>query len=157
MFYTNDLSIHKFWYLKRVLELILHEYKWQFYLKRCSISAFIKEEQTSSRKITAHLLKRPLSKTGNSQALVAHICNPSYSGGRNEEDHSTKPAMTNSFQGPISKNPSQKRAGGVAQGVGLEFKPQYNTSKNAEKLESWCMTGWKVKQSSCYGVSLKKN
>jgi hypothetical protein len=26
---------------------------------------------------------------------------------------------------PISKNPSQKRAGGVAQGVGPEFKPQH--------------------------------
>jgi hypothetical protein len=27
------------------------------------------------------------------------------------------------------KNPSQKRAGGVAQGVGSEFKPQYHTKK----------------------------
>jgi hypothetical protein len=32
----------------------------------------------------------------------------------------------NSFQDPISKNLSQKRAGGVAQGVGPEFKPQYH-------------------------------
>jgi hypothetical protein len=34
---------------------------------------------------------------------------------------------------PFSKNPSQKRAGGVAQGVSLEFKPQYH--KNKEKRE----------------------
>jgi hypothetical protein len=27
------------------------------------------------------------------------------------------------------KNPSQKRAGGVAQGVGPEFNPQYHTQK----------------------------
>jgi hypothetical protein len=27
------------------------------------------------------------------------------------------------------KNPSQKRSGGVAQGVGLEFKPQYQKRK----------------------------
>jgi hypothetical protein len=27
------------------------------------------------------------------------------------------------------KNPSQKRAGGVAQGVGPEFKPQYRKKK----------------------------
>jgi hypothetical protein len=27
------------------------------------------------------------------------------------------------------KNPSQNRAGGVAQGVGPKFKPQYNTKK----------------------------
>jgi hypothetical protein len=25
-------------------------------------------------------------------ALVAHACNPSYSGGRNQKDHSSKPA-----------------------------------------------------------------
>jgi hypothetical protein len=43
-------------------------------------------------------------------------CNPSYSGGRDQEDHSSKPAQANSSRDPISKNPSQKRAGG-------EFKP----------------------------------
>jgi hypothetical protein len=29
----------------------------------------------------------------------------------------------------LEKNPLQKRAGGVAQGVGLEFKPQYCKKK----------------------------
>jgi hypothetical protein len=28
-----------------------------------------------------------------SQAPVAHACNPSYSGGRDQEDHSSKPTM----------------------------------------------------------------
>jgi hypothetical protein len=31
----------------------------------------------------------------------------------------------NSSQDPILENPSQKRAGGMAQGVGPEFKPHY--------------------------------
>jgi hypothetical protein len=31
------------------------------------------------------------------------------------------------------KNPSQKRAGGVAQGVGPEFKPQYRKTKQNKK------------------------
>jgi hypothetical protein len=31
----------------------------------------------------------------------------------------------NNSRDPISKNPSQKRAGGLTQGVGPEFKPQY--------------------------------
>jgi hypothetical protein len=31
------------------------------------------------------------------------------------------------------KNPSQKRAGGVAQGVGPEFKPQYCKKKKTPK------------------------
>jgi hypothetical protein len=64
-----------------------------------------------------------------SQELVAHACNPSYSRGRNQEDGGLKPARTNSSQDPILKKPPQKRAGGVAQGVHLEFKPQYHTQK----------------------------
>jgi hypothetical protein len=60
-------------------------------------------------------------------ALVAHACNLSYSGGRDQEDHGLKPDQANNLQDPISKNPSQKRADEVAQGVDLEFKPQYHT------------------------------
>jgi hypothetical protein len=56
---------------------------------------------------------------------VAHTCNPSNSGGRDQEDRGSKPAWANSLQDPILKKKSQKRGGGVAQGVGLEFKPQY--------------------------------
>jgi hypothetical protein len=43
---------------------------------------------------------------------MAHTCNPSYSGGRDQEG-----CGSTSSRDPISKNPSQKRAGGVAQGV----------------------------------------
>jgi hypothetical protein len=63
---------------------------------------------------------------------VTHTYNPSYSGGRDQEDHSSKPAWANSLRDPISKNPSQKWAGEVAQGVGLEFKPQYLQKKKEE-------------------------
>jgi hypothetical protein len=42
------------------------------------------------------------------QVPVAHVCNPSYSGGRDQEDHGFKPAQANSSQDPILKNPSQK-------------------------------------------------
>jgi hypothetical protein len=57
---------------------------------------------------------------------VAHTCNPSYSGGRDREDRGPKPAWESS-QAPISKTPFTVKglAGGVAQGVGPEFKPQY--------------------------------
>jgi hypothetical protein len=33
----------------------------------------------------------------------------------------------------LQKNPSQKRAGGVAQGVGLKFKPQHHKKKKKSK------------------------
>jgi hypothetical protein len=32
-----------------------------------------------------------------SWALVAHVCNPSYSGGRDQEDHSSRPAQANNL------------------------------------------------------------
>jgi hypothetical protein len=37
------------------------------------------------------------------QKPVAHTCKLSYSGGRDQEDHSSKTAPANSFQHPISK------------------------------------------------------
>jgi hypothetical protein len=57
------------------------------------------------------------------QAPVAHTCNPSYSGDRDQEDRGLKPAPANSSGDLSWKKPSQKRDGGVAQGVGPEFKP----------------------------------
>jgi hypothetical protein len=54
---------------------------------------------------------------------MAHTCNSSYSGGRDQEDHGLKPAQAN------NQKPSQKRNGGVSQGIGLEFKPQYRKKK----------------------------
>jgi hypothetical protein len=38
-----------------------------------------------------------------SRVWMTHAYNPSYSGGRDQEDHSSKPAWTNSSQDPISK------------------------------------------------------
>jgi hypothetical protein len=33
--------------------------------------------------------------------VVAHACNPSYSGGRDQEDRGSRPALANSSQDPI--------------------------------------------------------
>jgi hypothetical protein len=58
--------------------------------------------------------------------LVAYTCNPSYSGGRNQEDRGSKPAQANNSRDPIlKKTHHKKRAVGVAQGAEPEFKPQY--------------------------------
>jgi hypothetical protein len=43
-----------------------------------------------------------------SRAPEAHSCNPSYSGGRDQEDHSLKPAQANSYRDPILKYLIQK-------------------------------------------------
>jgi hypothetical protein len=51
-------------------------------------------------------------------------CNPSYSGGSDQEDCGSKLAWANSFERPyLKKTLHKKRAGGVAAGVGPEFKP----------------------------------
>jgi hypothetical protein len=65
---------------------------------------------------------------------VAHACNPNYSGGRDQKDLSLKPDPANSSTSPyVRKKPSQKRAGGTAQGVGPEFKLQYRKKRGRER------------------------
>jgi hypothetical protein len=47
-----------------------------------------------------------------------------------------KLAQANSPRDPILKNPSQqKRAGGVAEGVGPEFRSQYHIHKHTKNLK----------------------
>jgi hypothetical protein len=62
---------------------------------------------------------------------VAHTCNPSNSGGRDQEDHGLKSAQANSLWDPILKKTyHKKRAGGVAQGGSSEFKPNCSKKTN---------------------------
>jgi hypothetical protein len=61
---------------------------------------------------------------------MAQACNPTYSGGRDQEDHGSKPAWANSSTRPYLKKTLHKnRVGGVTQGDGSEFKPQYHKKK----------------------------
>jgi hypothetical protein len=48
-------------------------------------------------------------KLENSQALVAHTCNPRCSRGRDQEDCSSKPARANSLRDPILKKTFTKK------------------------------------------------
>jgi hypothetical protein len=78
---------------------------------------------------------------GECRVLVAHACNPGYSGGRDQEDQSSKPVQANSSLETLSQKYSlQKRAGGVAQGEGLEFKSLHCKKyffKIIKKLGRW--------------------
>jgi hypothetical protein len=64
-------------------------------------------------------------KSSLSREPVAHVYNPNYSGGRDQEDCSGSQPRQIVLETLPGKNPSQKRAGGVAQGVDPELKPQY--------------------------------
>jgi hypothetical protein len=63
-------------------------------------------------------------------ALVAHTCNPIYSGGRDEEDRGSKSTWVNSSQDPILKNPSQKE--GLVEWLKVEA---LSSSPSTEKKE----------------------
>jgi hypothetical protein len=41
---------------------------------------------------------------------VAHVCNPSYSRGRDQEDHDLRLALAKKKQNPISKIPNTKKS-----------------------------------------------
>jgi hypothetical protein len=75
---------------------------------------------------------------------VAHACNPSYSGGRDQETHSSRQTLANSSPDPISKIPKTKKGwwcgscGKVAayQVRGPEFELQYWPKKKKKFKES---------------------
>jgi hypothetical protein len=62
---------------------------------------------------------------------VAHAYNPNYLGGRNQEDRGSKPVLANSSPRPYLEKTQHKMAGGMFQGIGLEFKPQYCKKKKS--------------------------
>jgi hypothetical protein len=67
---------------------------------------------------------------------VAHAYNPCYSGGKDQEDHSSKPAQANSSQDPILQIPNTKSVSGVAQGVALSSSPSTaNKTKQNKDLQ----------------------
>jgi hypothetical protein len=77
-----------------------------------------------------------------SQCLVpvVHACNPSYSEGRDQEDRGLKPALANSSARPYLKSTPRPLhtfyLGGVVQGVGPDFKPQYCKKKKKSVIAS---------------------
>jgi hypothetical protein len=68
---------------------------------------------------------------------LAHACNPNYSGGREQKDPSLNNlAAGQKFRETLSRKKSiTKKAGGVVQGIGPEFKPHYcKTNKQTEHI-----------------------
>jgi hypothetical protein len=69
--------------------------------------------------------------------LVAHACNPSYSAGRDEKDHSSKTVWTNRLTAPISKNPSHTHKKGLVEWLKVKaLISSPGTSKN-KKVGGW--------------------
>jgi hypothetical protein len=66
--------------------------------------------------------------------LGAQVCNPSYSGGKDQEDQGSKSAQANSSQDPISKKkPSQK---GLVECLKVKaLNSELSTTKKKKKKE----------------------
>jgi hypothetical protein len=62
-------------------------------------------------------MTRMTSITRTCQESVAHTCNPSYSGGREQEDHDSKPAQANSSGDPISKKQNKTKKNPYKKGL----------------------------------------
>jgi hypothetical protein len=73
--------------------------------------------------LRAHASRRIRGRT--QPGAVVHICNPSYLGGRDQEDHGLKPAQANSSKTLSQKKKITKKGWGGSQGEGPEFKSQY--------------------------------
>jgi hypothetical protein len=70
-----------------------------------------------------------------SWALVAHTCDPSYSGGRNQEDRGSKPAWANSSARPYLKKSFTQIGLMEWLKVKVQFKVQYHKKKKKRKKE----------------------
>jgi hypothetical protein len=92
---------------------------------------------------------------------VAHTCNWSYSGGRDQEIPSSKPAWVNGCETLSWKHLSQNKAGGMALGVSPEFKLQYcknndNHNENPNKIKRACLEPQVTWPSLCTALRLIK-
>jgi hypothetical protein len=65
---------------------------------------------------------------------VADTCNPCYSGSKDQEDHSSKPAWANSSKDPISKKTYHKK--GLAEWLQVKaLNSSHSTAKKKKKKE----------------------
>jgi hypothetical protein len=64
---------------------------------------------------------------------VAHVCNPSYSGGRNQEDHDSKPGWATSSARPYLKKHFTK----IGLAEWLKVKALSSSPSTAKKKKKW--------------------
>jgi hypothetical protein len=78
-------------------------------IEKYKLCTFERKKQNCYQKENLkYLHKKQFKSLVKSWVPVAHAYNPSYSGGRDQEDHSSKADRANSSRDPISKNPITK-------------------------------------------------
>jgi hypothetical protein len=79
----------------------------------CKHKALSSKPQSHKKKTKQYQQKqknnKPHTNVSKGQVLVAHACNPSYSGGRDQEDRGLKAAQANVLRDSTQKNSSHKK------------------------------------------------
>jgi hypothetical protein len=88
---------------------ITHTMLWSLFICLSSQMECLKTEPENQLLTSAYHLKKKKKKKRYHQAPVAHAYNPSYSGGRDQEDCSLKPVQANSSWDPILKKSITKK------------------------------------------------
>jgi hypothetical protein len=86
-----------------------------------------------------YFLSSSLSRVAICWGPVAQAYNPSFSGGRDQEDQGSKPAWENSSQNPISKNTHHKK--GLAEWLKVWALSANPSTTKKERVESFCSQG----------------
>jgi hypothetical protein len=90
-------------------------------------------KEFASKEIGIYLVLKK--KKNTEPGTVVSRPNPSYSGGRDQEDRSSKPAEAKSLSDPILKNPSQKGSAEWLKVKALSLSP--STIKKKKKSRHW--------------------
>jgi hypothetical protein len=85
--------------------------------------------------------------------LVVHACNPSYSGGRDQEDCGSKPDQANSSSVPILKKPTTKKGWQSGSRCRPELNPSaakktQPTNQPKKQLKLYCP--WEADRKKCF-------
>jgi hypothetical protein len=68
---------------------------------------------------------------------VAHACNPSYSGGRDQEDHGLKPAQANSSARPYLEKTFHKK--GLVEWLKVQALNSSHSTTKRRRRDSWVL------------------
>jgi hypothetical protein len=86
-----------------------HQISWGYLTLLPVVPSRQTDRWASSTCLTLHQAAMHFKSEFKGWAPVAHVCIPSYSGGRDQEDHGSKPPWANSSWDPISKIPNTER------------------------------------------------
>jgi hypothetical protein len=94
----SDKQVHTFFFCS-----------FQSYLANSAVVSQLSNLSADPKPVSVVIKKKKKNNQKQNQVPVAHAYNPSYSGGKDQEDHGSKPVWANSLRDPISKETITKK------------------------------------------------